>query len=85
MSVAVSDSSGVKSVTMSWNGPQPGSKPMSGGGTYSALIGPFPQSLIAPFPGTIVLTISITATDNAGNSSTVSSAATINVNDCTLL
>ena len=73
----VTDPSGVASVTLSWDGAQAGSRGMSGSGnSFSGTIGPFAQQL--PFGGQAHLTVTITARDNAGNTSTAQLALTVN-------
>jgi hypothetical protein len=77
-SAIVTDPSGVASVTLSWDGNQAGSRAMAASGnSWSAKIGPFADSL--PFGGQAHLTVTITARDNAGNTSTAQLALTVNM------
>ena len=70
VSAAVSDESGLDSVVLRWTGPSgPGSAPMSPSGSiWSGVMGPFPVA------GNV--TLSVTATDKQGNSTTAPSTST---------
>jgi hypothetical protein len=79
VSAQVSDPSGVASVTMSWSvGTTSGSKPMTGGGASSAILGPFPDTTISGAPASIAVTI--TARDSVGNTRTASTSVVLH--DC---
>jgi hypothetical protein len=64
----VADDRGIQSVTLSWQIPSggTGSKPMTGSGTYSAVLGPFPYLTVSD-NGFESVTLTITATDTSGN------------------
>jgi hypothetical protein len=77
VSASANDPSGVVSVTMSWQvGATSGSTPMSGSGSYSAALGPFPDTTISTTSAPINITI--TARDGAGNQRTASGSVTLN-------
>jgi hypothetical protein len=79
VSAQVADPSGVASVTMSWSvATTSASKPMTGGGAYSAILGPFPDTTISGAPAPIAVTI--TARDGVGNTRTASTSVILN--DC---
>jgi len=76
VSAVVTDPSGVASVTVSWDGAQAGSRAMSANGdSWSGSVGPFASQL--PYGGQAQLTVTITARDNAGNTSTTQLALTV--------
>ncbi|MFN8024920.1 MAG: hypothetical protein U0W40_00775 [Acidimicrobiia bacterium] len=76
-SAVITDASGIASVTLSWDGPQAGSRGMSANGnSWSGAVGPFSASL--PYGGQSHLTVTITAVDNAGNQSTAQLSLTVN-------
>ena len=78
VSSQVSDDRGVATVTLSWafpGGPN-GSTAMSGSGTYSATFGPFPYLTVTD-SGSEPATLTITATDGAGNSAVVLDGITV--------
>lgn len=70
---AVSDASGIKSVTLSFsgNGHSGGGSMSLSGGSWTGTIGPFPQNQLGVGAATTI-TWSVTAVDNAGNKHTVS-------------
>jgi len=76
--VQAGDDRGVASVTMSWQfqGGSSGSSSMSGDGTYMGTLGPFPYLTVADGQSEQV-TITITATDGAGNTASTSTAVTV--------
>ena len=66
----VTDPSGVASVSVSWDGAEAGSHPMSGNGnTYDSTVGPFSNNFTT-FGNPVTLTVTITARDGVGNVST---------------
>jgi hypothetical protein len=72
-SAAVSDASGIRSVTLSFsgNGHSGGGAMSLSGGTWTGTIGPFPQNQLG-VGATATVAWSVTAVDNAGNKDTVS-------------
>lgn len=72
VTVVTSDPSGIDSVSLSYSGPPSGSKTMSssGGGTYTATLGPFSSGDVAP-GRSVTLALTIRSTDNSGNVSSV--------------
>ncbi len=78
ISAQASDDRGVAAVTLSWafpGGPN-GSKAMSGSGTYSATFGPFPYLTVTDNSFESV-TLTITASDAAGNSAATVGSITV--------
>jgi len=78
VSAQASDERGVASVTLSWSfpgGPN-GSTTMSGSGTYSATFGPFPYLTVTDNSSESA-TLTITATDTAGNSAATQGSITV--------
>jgi hypothetical protein len=79
---AVSDASGIKSVTLSYsgNGHSGGGSMSLSGASWTGTIGPFPQNQLG-VGATATITWSVTATDNAGNRIT-QSGPTLTLHGC---
>ncbi|HTJ40332.1 MAG TPA: cyclic nucleotide-binding protein [Dactylosporangium sp.] len=82
IAVSASDDSGtIKGVTVTWSGFAKGSRSLSGSGTYTGTIGPI------TWPGNNnggTLTISVTATDGTGKSTTIA-ANSVAVDGCYII
>lgn len=71
ITVPISDPSGVTSASFAWSFPGAnGSGALSGSGTYQGSLGPFPYGAYAVPSGGVDVTVTVTATDGAGNTST---------------
>jgi RNA polymerase sigma factor (sigma-70 family) len=81
VTVVTSDPSGIDSVGLSYSGPPTGSKTMSssGGGTYTATLGPFSSADVAP-GRSVTLVLTIRSTDNLGNVSSVRGSLVVTCN-----
>lgn len=81
VTVVTSDPSGIDSVRLTYSGPMSGGKAMSpsGGGSYTATVGPFSASDV-PAGQSVTLNLTIRSIDNAGNVSTTGGSLVVTCN-----